>query len=117
VDSVKRAVRADDGATVIEPLHVPHGMRARMRGLLGRDGLAEGEGMWFPHCRSVHTFGMRFAIDLVYLDRRFRVCKIVSDLRPARVSACLSASSVIELSSGGAHKLGLSLGTRLDIVD
>jgi hypothetical protein len=114
---VSRAIRAEDGATVIDPLHVPRGMLARMRGLLGRDGLAYGEGMWFAPCWSIHTFGMRFAIDIVYLNRHGEVCKIVSEMRPGRLSACLSASSVIELASGGARKLGLSRGTKLQIVD
>src|SRR5579863_3601492 len=45
----------------------------RSKGLLGRDFLAPGEGMWIIPCEAIHTFFMRFAIDLVYLDRRNRV--------------------------------------------
>lgn len=112
-----RAVLDQEERTVIERLHVARSRRERMRGLLGRDSLADGEGMWFPACRLIHTFGMKFAIDLVYLDERFEVCKIVAGLRPARLSACLAAESVIELSSGAARKLGLSRGDRLKIVE
>src|SRR5580658_6350501 len=50
----------------------------RMKGLLGRDGLAPGEGLWIKPCEAVHTFGMRFAIDLVYLDRKKRIRKVKS---------------------------------------
>lgn len=73
---------------------------ARRKGLLGRDGLTAGEGLWIIPCESVHTFGMRFPIDLVYLDRKRRVKKIRSAVPPWRLSACLSAHSVIELAAG-----------------
>jgi hypothetical protein len=72
----------------------------RSKGLLGRDCLAPGEGMWIVPCEAVHTFFMRFAIDLVYLDRKNRIKKIASAVPPWRLSACLSAYSVLELPSG-----------------
>lgn len=72
----------------------------RRRGLLGRDGLAPGEGLWILPCEAIHTFGMRFSIDLVYIDRKQRVRKVRSAVPPWRLSACLTAHSVIELASG-----------------
>ena len=78
---------ADDGAK-------------RRKGLLGRDQLPAGEGLWIVPCEAVHTFGMRFAIDLVYLDARMRVRKVRSSVPPWRLSACLSAHSVLELAPG-----------------
>ena len=72
----------------------------RNKGLLGRSGLETGGGLWITPCESVHTFFMRFPIDLVYLDRRNRVRKIRSAVGPWRVSACLSAHSIIELPAG-----------------
>jgi uncharacterized membrane protein (UPF0127 family) len=74
--------------------------RNRRKGLLGRAGLAEGEGLWIVPCEAVHTFWMRFPIDLVYLDRKYRVIKIRTGVRPWRLSACLRAHSVIELAAG-----------------
>lgn len=71
--------------------------RVRRKGLLGRKCLEDGEGLWIVPCEAVHTFGMRFAIDLVYLDRKHRVIKTTSQMRPWRASACLTAHSVIEL--------------------
>jgi len=112
-----QAVRETDGAPLIDPLHVARSPAERMRGLLGRDGLAPGEGMWFPDCRLIHTIGMRFRIDLVYLNRHLRVCKVVPGLRPWRLSACLAARSVIELSFGAAQTLGLHPGVKLKIVE
>lgn len=72
----------------------------RNKGLLGRHSISAGEGLWIVPCESVHTFGMRFSIDLVYLDRNKRVKKVRSDVPPWRVSACLAAHSVLELSPG-----------------
>jgi hypothetical protein len=72
----------------------------RNKGLLGREGLAPGEGLWIVPCESVHTFFMRFPIDLVYLDRKNRIKKVRSAVGPWRLSACLSAHSVLELPAG-----------------
>jgi hypothetical protein len=72
----------------------------RNKGLLGRKGLETGGGLWITPCESVHTFFMRFPIDLVYLDRRNRVRKVRSAVGPWRVSACLSAHSILELPAG-----------------
>ncbi len=74
--------------------------QSRRKGLLGRDSLAGGEGLWIVPCEAVHTFWMRFPIDLIYLDRKHQVLKIRSHVRPWRLSACLRAHSVIELPSG-----------------
>ena len=72
----------------------------RRKGLLGRDGLSAGGGMWICPCEAVHTFWMRFPIDLVYLDRKYRIRKLKSEVRPWRLSGCLRAHSVIELPPG-----------------
>jgi len=72
----------------------------RNKGLLGRDGLVPGEGLWIVPCESVHTFFMRFPIDLVYLDRKNTIRKVRSAVGPWRLSACFSAHSVIELPAG-----------------
>ena len=72
----------------------------RSKGLLGRKGLAPGEGLWIVPCEAIHTFFMQFDIDLVYLDRKHRIKKVVSSVSPWRLSACISAHSVLELPSG-----------------
>jgi uncharacterized membrane protein (UPF0127 family) len=72
----------------------------RNKGLLGRERLDSGEGLWIVPCESVHTFFMRFPIDLVYLDRDKRIRKVRSAVGPWRLSACLSAHSVLELPAG-----------------
>lgn len=73
---------------------------ARNKGLLGRTGLPLGGGLWIVPCESVHTFFMKFPIDLVYIDRDKKVKKVRSSVGPWRVSVCLSAHSIIELPAG-----------------
>jgi uncharacterized membrane protein (UPF0127 family) len=90
-----------------------HGANRR-KGLLGRDGLSPGEGLWIKPCEAVHTFCMRFAIDLVYLDRKNRIRKVRSGVRPWRMSACLTAHSVIELPSGTVQATQTQAGDRLE---
>lgn len=89
---------------------------ARRKGLLGRDSLPAGEGLWIVPCESVHTFGMKFPIDLLYLDHNRRVKKIRHSMLPWRVSACLSAHSVIELSSGTIQKTQTQPGDKLEFL-
>ena len=87
---------------------------ARRKGLLGRDGLPAGEGLWIVPCESVHTFGMKFPIDLVYLDRNKKVKKVRNNVPPWRVSACLSAYSVVELAAGTILKTQTRPGDNLE---
>jgi uncharacterized membrane protein (UPF0127 family) len=87
---------------------------SRRKGLLGRDELPPGEGLWIVPCESVHTFWMKFPIDLIYLDRNKRVKKIRSGVSPWRLSACLSAHSVLEFASGTIHASHTQPGDNLE---
>jgi uncharacterized membrane protein (UPF0127 family) len=86
----------------------------RNKGLLGRECLSLGEGLWIIPCQAVHTFGMRFPIDLVYLDRKKRIIKLRSEAPPGRLSACLSAHSVLELPTGTIRATQSQLGDALE---
>ena len=83
---------------------------ARLRGLLGRDGLPAGTGLWIKSCNAVHTVGMRFTIDIVFLDRGDRVLRIDPCVVPWRVRWCARARSVVELAAGEAARVGLAVG-------
>jgi uncharacterized membrane protein (UPF0127 family) len=87
---------------------------SRRKGLLGRGMLAAGEGLWIIPCEAVHTFGMQFPIDLVYLDRDKRVKKVRYEVPPRRLSACFSAHSVLELPSGSVRRTQTKPGDRLE---
>ncbi len=86
----------------------------RNKGLLGREGLSSGEGLWIIPCEAVHTFWMRFPIDLVYLDSKKQIRKLVSAVPPWRLSACLLAQSVLELPSGTIRKTQTQRGDTLE---
>ena len=81
------------GRTVI----VASGTRARFLGLALLPRSSAGEGLLIPRCRSVHTFGMRFSIDVIFLDRDGYVLRQERAVRPGRILACAGASAVLEL--------------------
>jgi uncharacterized membrane protein (UPF0127 family) len=86
----------------------------RRKGLLGRGMLSAGEGLWIVPCEAVHTLGMQFPIDLVYLDRDRRVQKVRNDVPPWRLSVCFSAHSVLELAAGSIRRTGTKPGDILE---
>lgn len=86
----------------------------RMRGLLGRPALGEKQGLLIEPCAHVHTFGMAYEIDLVFLDGRLRIQKLVSRLRPFRWAGCSTASATLELAPGALEKMSLSVGEALE---
>jgi len=100
----------DRGAVMLEDLRRAETPWEAMRGLLGRPNLDDGEGLWISDCRCVHTFFMRFAIDVVFLDAGGRVCKIVPALAPWRAAWCGRAAAVVEMAAGVCGRWGLAVG-------
>ena len=85
----------------------------RRTGLLKHERLEPGEGLWIVPCESVHTFFMKFPIDLVYLDKRKKVKKVRHAVPAWRMSACLTAHSILELPAGTAAETGTVAGDEL----
>ncbi len=99
---------------VCQRLELARNVWSRTRGLLGRAPLAEGEGLLIEPCQSVHMFFMRYAIDVVFLDREYRVVALRPGLRPWRVTRYYrDAHSALELPAGAAAKVGLEPGQQL----
>lgn len=94
---IQNLTRDTELASCLEVADTPS---TRNKGLLGRTGLPAGGGLWIVPCGSVHTFFMKFPIDLVYIDRHKRVKKVRRSVGPWRVSACLFAHSILELPAG-----------------
>lgn len=95
------------------PLELAESARTRRRGLLGRDGV-EGALLLGP-ASSVHTVGMRFAIDVAYLDRKFRVLT-VRTMRPGRVGLPRPrARYVLEAEAGAMERWGVRRGVRVTV--
>jgi len=97
-----------------DSIEVADDASTRRKGLLGRANLAAGEGLWIVPCEAIHTFGMKFPIDLVFLDRNMVVKKVRHDVMPGRLSMCLSAHSVLELAAGSIRLSGTAPGDRLE---
>lgn len=103
-------VRERDGAVVCARCTIADSPARRMRGLLFRSGLADDEGLLLRPAPSVHTFFMRFAIDVVFLDKAGSVVGIRRDVKPARVVWCRRARATLELAAGQAERSGISIG-------
>jgi hypothetical protein len=86
---------------------------SRMKGLLGKEGLEPGEAIILRPASSIHMLFMRFAIDVIYLNKQDEVVKLVRNLAPWRFSAARGAHSVIELAAGGLAGVALQPGDRL----
>lgn len=90
--------------------------QARMTGLLGRDSLPPGQGLILDPCRLIHTFMMRFAIDVVFYDRALRVTRTAASVRPGRLAwGGVRARATLELPAGtlAAGGFTLAAGTQL----
>jgi uncharacterized membrane protein (UPF0127 family) len=107
-----RIVTGSD-AVVCERCELAESTFARMRGLLGRDGLEPGTGMLIHPAPSVMTFFMRFPIDVVFLDREWAIVKIVPALKPWRMASARKAVAALELPAGASETIGLRSGMRL----
>jgi uncharacterized membrane protein (UPF0127 family) len=97
-----------DGSVGCERCVVADRMFSRMKGLLGRRSLPAGEGLLIRPAPSIHTFFMRFPIDVVFLSRAGEVMKISADVRPWRIRSCRHAYAVLELAAGEAEKRGIT---------
>ena len=88
---------------------------ARMRGLLARPALLAGQGMLILPCNMIHTLGMRYPIDVVFLRRDGMVLRVASAVAPRRMRAHLGAHCVLELAAGEAARCAIVPGLTLPI--
>jgi hypothetical protein len=109
---------ADRESVLGTAIEVAETSAKRAKGLLGRDSLAAGEGLLFKRCSSLHTFFMRFAIDIVYIDKDGRVLKIAHSVPPFRVSiAPFRAHYALELPAGSVAGSGTKVRDVLRFVE
>jgi len=106
-ERLQRLERAplDGGLTV----HVARSFSERRRGLARMALLPDDHALRIPRCTSVHTFGMRFALDLVWLGRDGRVLRVDHDVRPGKMKLCVRARSVVETCAGQGDRFAAAL--------
>ncbi len=103
------------GTSVAAHADIADTSEKRRRGLLPRSEFPAGEGLWIVPCEGVHTFGMKFPIDVLYLNKKRKVLKIRPEMKKSRISFCLTAHSVLELPAGMAAQTGTVVGDELEI--
>jgi hypothetical protein len=106
-------LRREDGRIICEKVLVADKAWLRLKGLLGRRSLPQGEGITLRPGFSIHTAFMRFPIDAVFLDQDLVVLKIRADMKPFHTASCRGAREVVELAAGECARRGLVVGDRV----
>jgi len=118
VNSTGYAFNRTRGAFLATELSLADTHWSRLRGLMGRDAgsFSSGKALWIVPCRGVHTFAMRFPIDVLYLDKQQVVVHVEQNLAPWRMAPLrLRAVSVLELPPNTLIQSGTSVGDELEI--
>lgn len=100
--------------TIAERARIAANFWRRLKGLLGTRELPEGEALVIKPCNSVHTFGMQYPIDVVFVGGDGCILKTVIAMKPTKIAACLSSSYVVELPAGTLDKTRTCVG---DIIE
>jgi uncharacterized membrane protein (UPF0127 family) len=109
-------VHVRSGETIASDVELAVTSAQRRRGLLGRDHLAASAALMLSPCWAIHTAFMRFPIDVVFVDKRGRVVRVVHDLVPWRLAASFRALSVIEFAGGSLRTRDLRPGDELSLL-
>ena len=110
-----RLINRTKGVVLAEAVETAFDSRSRRTGLLGRDGLGENAVLAIAPSNAVHTIGMRFPIDLLFINRAGCVTKRVQRLRPGRIAASLSAFAVLEFAAGHPAVAATAVGDQVAI--
>jgi protein-S-isoprenylcysteine O-methyltransferase Ste14/uncharacterized membrane protein (UPF0127 family) len=111
-----RVQEAAGGAVLGDRVRSAHTHLTRLRGLLGTRTLPPGHGLWLRPCRQVHMIGMRYAVDVLFLDDVLTVVHAIAGLAPGTLSPKVpAATSVLELPAGTLARVGVAPGARLAI--
>lgn len=114
---MKTAVLKKNGVALIETVELAIDLKSRIVGLLGRSSLGKQRAMFLSPCSSIHTFFMKFSLDLVFLSRDLDVVKIVTNVAPGRiVLGGVGSWSVVEIESGWFPWHSLNIGDRVLLV-
>lgn len=108
-------VNATKKTVVSDRCHFANTVLKRMVGLLNRKVMAQGDGLLLDRCYGVHTFGMRFAIDVLFLDKDLHVIRAVKALAPYRTCIVKRAVYVLELPSGSVDRSRSEPGDQIQI--
>ena len=104
------------GILLAEKLMVADTFWKRLRGLLGTREWPEGNALLINPCNNIHMFGMKYCLDVLFLDRQNMVLEAVEALAPGRLKLCGGAKCVVELPEGTLRRTGTRRGDRLKLI-
>lgn len=99
--------------TLLSQVWVAESFCQRLRGLLFRPELKKSQGLLIKPCRQIHTVGMSYSLDIIFLDQHGTVIKLCHSVKPFRQAFALKAAFTLEMASGVARDLGLNIGDQL----
>jgi uncharacterized protein len=104
------------GTKLTEGARVADNAITRLVGLLRDKMLAEGDGLWIVPCNSIHSFGMRFEFDAIFLDKNLRVVHLMREMKPWRISKLVfAAHSVLEVPAGVIARTATEIGDAFEM--
>ena len=112
-----KVVNKTKGIVVADRVSVAKSFWSRLKGLMFRSGMGENEGLIFYDAPSIHTFFMRFPIDVVFMDRQQRVVKISRALKPWRITSCFGSSLTLEIPANRSSAVSMESGDELEVVN
>lgn len=115
---MKQGALIKSGKVIVPKLWLAGDFLSRFLGLMGRKGLPQDEALFFPRCNSIHTFFMRFPIDVVFLDADGNVVEVIEGLKAWRMLLPRTkAKHIIEFAGNRTRDLGIHSGMRLEWKD
>ena len=110
-----KACNVRNGRDLSDNVEVADHILKRMKGLLGKSGLRAGEALWIKLCMSIHTFFMKFPIDVIFLNKRNEVIATIKNLQPNRLTRLYpKAVSVLELPAGTIEATSTVVGDEIE---
>lgn len=113
IDIYRDTVMNNNDIAVCTAFHANRFM-LRLRGLLGRPQLTDNQGLLLTPCAQVHTLGMRYSLDIVFLDKTGIVTKCITGLKPNRFAASIKAYHALELRAGYLQECQIKVGDQLN---
>lgn len=110
-----RVINQTRGQVLADRADIADTSAKRRRGLLKHAGLQPGEGLWIAPCEGIHTFAMKFPIDVLFVSRKREVVKLRPNMGRSRIALSLLAASVLELPAGTIQRTGTQVGDRLEL--
>ena len=114
---VLKLVNQTKRTVVAENLRIADTFFNRLRGLLGTSVLPAGEALLIRPCNNIHMFGMKYSIDVAFVDDTDHVLKTVEALRPGRFACCSEARYVVEMPCGTLLATGTAMGDLLKVIE